>query len=67
MDRATINENHSLEKDFISKAVLSKDNEAYKAALLRRRNRIEGINEINNLKNEVKELKDLVQKLLENR
>lgn len=67
MDRATISENHSLEKDFKSKAVLSKDNEAYKAALLRRRNRIEGINEINNLKNEVKELKGLVQKLLENR
>jgi hypothetical protein len=67
MDRATIGENHSLEKDFKSKAVLSKDNEAYKAALLRRRNRIEGINEINNLKNEVKELKGLVQKLLENR
>lgn len=65
MERATIDENRTLEKDFRTKAVLSKDKSGYRNALARRRARLEKKNEINNLKDEIEELKNLVKQLIE--
>jgi|TARA_A100001015_G_scaffold290156_1_gene362830 hypothetical protein len=58
-------EGHSnLVRDTHSKALINTDKNAYKAALLRRDRNIEKQKEILELKTEVKELKDMVQTLL---
>lgn len=62
--RLTVKENTALERDQTTNAILSNDSNGYKAALTRKKYRRKSAEEINELKNEVSELKDLVKTLL---
>tara|TARA_B110000483_G_scaffold193547_1_gene230333 strand:- start:5935 stop:6141 length:207 start_codon:yes stop_codon:yes gene_type:complete len=62
--RLTVKDNTALERDQTTNAILNNDSAAYKAALLRKKYSKKSSKEINELKNEVSELKDLVKTLL---
>jgi len=62
--RAIVKENTSLERDNKTNAILNNDSAGYKAALMRKKYHKKSSEEINELKNEVSELKDLVKTLL---
>jgi len=56
---------NNLVRDEHSKALINTDTRAYNAALLRKKKNLEKETEIVNLKSEVKELKNMIQTLLE--
>lgn len=56
---------NNLVRDPYSKAIINTDTTAYQAALLRKRKNLEKEQEMVELKSEVKELKGMVQLLLE--
>jgi len=62
--RAIVKENTSLERDSKTNAIINNDSAGYKAALLRKQYNKKSSEELNDLKNEVSELKDLVKTLL---
>jgi len=62
--RAIVKENTSLERDSKTNAILNNDSAGYKAALMRKKHYKKSAEEINELKNEVSELKDLVKTLI---
>ena len=62
--RLTVKENTALERDQTTNAILNNDSAGYKAALMRKKYNKKSAEEINELKNEVSELKDLVKTLI---
>ena len=64
-ERLIVKDNRTLERDTTNGAILSNDQDAYRAALSRRNSARYRKEEINNLHNKVDELTNLVQKLVE--
>jgi hypothetical protein len=62
--RLIVKENTALERDQTTNAILSNDSAGYNAALLRKNHHKKSAEQINELKNEVSELKDLVKTLI---
>lgn len=62
--RLTVKENTSLERDNKSNAILNNDSAGYNAALLRKKYSKKSAEEIQELKGEISELKDLVKTLI---
>jgi len=62
--RSIVKENTALERDHTTNAILNSDAAGYKAALMRKKHHKKSAEQINELKNEVSELKDLVKRLI---
>lgn len=62
--RLIVKDNTALERDQTTNAILSNDSAGYKAALIRKKYRKKSAEQIDELKNEVSELKDLVKTLI---
>lgn len=62
--RSIVKENTALERDHTTNAIINNDAAGYKVALLRKKYNKKSSEELNELKNEVAELKDLVKTLL---
>jgi len=62
--RLIVKDNTALERDQTTNAILSNDSAGYKAALIRKKYHKKSAEQIDELKNEVSELKDLVKTLI---
>lgn len=62
--RLIVKDNTALERDQTTNAILSNDSSGYKAALMRKKYHKKSAEQIDELKNEVSELKDLVKTLI---
>lgn len=65
MKNPLVKDNHKLERDLKTKAILSNDTSGYRAALAKRKLRKDKEKEFNDLKNRVDNLTSLVEKLVE--
>lgn len=65
MKNPLVKDNHKLERDLKTKAILSNDTVGYRAALAKRKLRKDKEKEFNDLKNRVDNLTSLVEKLVE--
>lgn len=65
MKNPLVKDNHKLERDLKTKAILSNDTAGYRAALAKRKLRKDKEKEFNDLKNRVDNLTSLVEKLVE--
>jgi|TARA_B110000902_G_C14171407_1_gene537011 hypothetical protein len=63
--KAIVEDNPNLKRDLSSTAIINTNNDAYSQRLAQKSARSVGRDEINNLKNEVQELKNLIHKLIE--
>lgn len=63
-EKALVEDNPSLERDMYSKAIVSKDRGAYQRRLAIRNTRKQKNAEIESLKSEISELKQLVKSLI---
>jgi hypothetical protein len=63
-EKALVQDNPSLERDMHSKAIISRDRAAYQQRLAIRNAHKQKQSEIESLKSEVTELKDLVRQLI---
>ena len=57
-------ENSKLERDVHSKAVLSTNRNALEAYKMERDRKLSQMNDINNMKEDIKELKEMIQQLM---
>lgn len=64
-ERLKVKDNELLERDTNTQAILSNNQNGYRAALAKRRYAADRKEEINNLNNKVDELTNLVHKLIE--
>ncbi len=62
--RLIVKDNNALERDELTNAILNNDSAGYEAALLRKKYHKKSSKEINELKDEITELKYLVKTLL---
>lgn len=62
--RLIVKDNTALERDELTNAILNNDSAGYEAALLRKKYHKKGKEEVDELKNEISELKDLVKTLI---
>tara|TARA_R110002153_G_scaffold265488_2_gene428180 strand:+ start:112 stop:318 length:207 start_codon:yes stop_codon:yes gene_type:complete len=62
--RLIVKENTALERDQSTNAILNSDSAGYNAALLRKKSYKKSTEELNELKSEISELKDLVKTLI---
>ena len=63
--KAIVEDNPNLNRDLSSTAIINTNTDAYSQRLAQKAARRDSRTEINNLKDEVKELKDLIHKLIE--
>lgn len=63
--KAIVEDNPNLNRDLSSTAIINTNTDAYSQRLAQKAARKDSRTEINNLKDEVKELKDLIHKLIE--
>ena len=63
--KAIVEDNPNLNRDLSSTAIINTNMDAYSQRLAQKAARQDSRTEINNLKDEVKELKDLIHKLIE--
>ena len=59
-----VEDNADLVRDNYSKAIINTDTDAYNAYMLRKKTKLKEKEEINNLKQEVSEIKDLLKELV---
>ena len=63
-DYTPVEDNADLVRDNYSKAIINTDTDAYNAYMLKKKTKLKEKEEINNLKQEVSEIKDLLTKLV---
>jgi polyhydroxyalkanoate synthesis regulator phasin len=64
-NRKIVEDNPNLSRDMSSTAIINTNKDAYEQRLARKNSARESAEEINSLKSEVQELKNLLQKLIE--